>query len=152
MPPPPPALLPRKAPAIHSPVMAVSSFLANGLAVPRPTHSVGGPSSKPVGNLTVNWRGYLQVPTARGCAGAGQAILLCGSPGNDRARTHLTSTRSSVSQLLRVVLIAEVGCCAQVGTSGSGKSTVIQLIERFYDPAQGQVSSGAARRGVCADM
>ena len=29
---------------------------------------------------------------------------------------------------------------ALVGTSGWGKSTVVQLIQRFYDPQQGQVT------------
>ncbi|KII86803.1 hypothetical protein PLICRDRAFT_43464 [Plicaturopsis crispa FD-325 SS-3] len=48
--------------------------------------------------------------------------------------------RPDVHVLRGLSLVAEPGTyIALVGASGSGKSTVIQLIERFYDPVAGQV-------------
>ncbi|OAX42868.1 P-loop containing nucleoside triphosphate hydrolase protein [Rhizopogon vinicolor AM-OR11-026] len=49
-------------------------------------------------------------------------------------------TRPGVRVLRGLSLIVEPGTyVALVGASGCGKSTVIQLIERFYDPLDGQV-------------
>ena len=38
---------------------------------------------------------------------------------------------------------------AFVGESGSGKSTIIQLLQRFYDPLQGQARRSAAPACAC---
>lgn len=50
-------------------------------------------------------------------------------------------SRPDVKILRGVSLTVEAGkTVALVGESGSGKSTIIQLIERFYDPEQGSVT------------
>ena len=38
---------------------------------------------------------------------------------------------------------------ALVGESGSGKSTIVGLLERFYDPQQGQVPLYPCRTTIC---
>jgi ATP-binding cassette, subfamily B (MDR/TAP), member 1 len=54
---------------------------------------------------------------------------------------HFTyPSRPTVPVLKGLTLTAKPGTfIALVGESGCGKSTVIQLIERFYDPSQGSV-------------
>ena len=51
-------------------------------------------------------------------------------------------TRPDVTVLKGLGVEVEPGqTVALVGESGCGKSTCIQLLERFYDPAEGQVVS-----------
>ncbi|KAL8633987.1 hypothetical protein Q9189_000233 [Teloschistes chrysophthalmus] len=53
---------------------------------------------------------------------------------------HIYPSRSEVVVMKDVSLVVPAGkTTALVGASGSGKSTVIGLVERFYDPVGGQV-------------
>jgi len=56
---------------------------------------------------------------------------------------HFTyPTRPDVEVLKGVSLTVKPGqMVALVGSSGCGKSTAVQLIERFYDPSSGDVVS-----------
>lgn len=50
-------------------------------------------------------------------------------------------TRPDISALDEVTLIIEPGeTVALVGPSGAGKTTIIQLVQRFWDPAHGRVT------------
>ena len=58
----------------------------------------------------------------------------------DMAGVTMDSPRSSTSVLRNVTFTAEAAkLTVIVGQSGSGKSTILQLIERFYDADEGQV-------------
>ena len=53
---------------------------------------------------------------------------------------HIYPSRPDVTVMDNVTLDFDAGrVTALVGASGSGKSTIVGLIERFYDPVQGQV-------------
>ena len=54
---------------------------------------------------------------------------------------HIYPSRAEVVVMRDVSLVIPAGkTTALVGTSGSGKSTIIGLVERFYDPVSGEVS------------
>jgi ATP-binding cassette, subfamily B (MDR/TAP), member 1 len=53
---------------------------------------------------------------------------------------HIYPSRPEVTVMQDVSLVIPAGkMTALVGASGSGKSTIVGLVERFYDPVQGQV-------------
>ena len=57
-------------------------------------------------------------------------------------------TRSSVQVLSDLSLTINPGeLVALVGSSGCGKTTSVHLIERFYDPVEGEVVSCSSNRG-----
>ena len=54
---------------------------------------------------------------------------------------HIYPSRADVVVMRDVSLVIPAGkTTALVGASGSGKSTIIGLVERFYDPVSGEVS------------
>ena len=62
-------------------------------------------------------------------------------PSRPEGITPIVVTVKLVTVLNDVSLSIEAGkFTAIVGASGSGKSTIIQLLERFYDPVEGQIT------------
>lgn len=56
-----------------------------------------------------------------------------------------TTTSLPSSQLIVTLSDLEIpagSVCAFVGRSGGGKSTLIHLLQRFYDPKEGSISYG----------
>jgi ATP-binding cassette subfamily B (MDR/TAP) protein 1 len=57
-----------------------------------------------------------------------------------RGVKHIYPSRPAVEVITNMNLVVPAGkVTALVGASGSGKSTIVGLVERFYDPVQGQV-------------
>ncbi|KAK5982732.1 Antibiotic ABC transporter ATP-binding protein [Trichostrongylus colubriformis] len=70
----------------------------------------------------------------------------------DAALSHVSFCRTVAAQVARNLnLIARTGqAIALVGASGCGKSTVIQLLERFYEPDSGDIKlDGFDLKRIC---
>lgn len=78
------------------------------------------------------------------------ARLAC-DPMPQRARASLSTTSPSATPTTAIQALSHVSFTAEPGTTlaivgptGSGKSTIVKLIERFYDPTEGSVTLDGA--------
>ncbi|MCW8994257.1 MAG: ATP-binding cassette domain-containing protein, partial [Psychromonas sp.] len=91
----------------------------------------------PAGKIYPSYLGYMQ--DARTDSGKPVA-LVAARQGTGRDETAITSTQAGLPVLDGVSLsIAEGEKVALVGASGGGKSTLVDLIPRFYDPIKGSI-------------
>ena len=68
--------------------------------------------------------------------------IVDGSVSLKNIKFHYPSKKSIQVIKEASIVVEKNKTVALVGSSGSGKSTIIQLVERFYDPVEGSVSYG----------
>ena len=133
--------------AIHDGMTAgqITSFIASMVMAYRPIRTLAGLNTQMQEGMAAAGRFFSVIDTKPSIADVADAAPLAVQHGHlafEDVSVHYATGSGGVSQLSFTVPAGKT--VALVGASGSGKTTIMNLLLRFYDPAQGRITIDGA--------
>lgn len=133
--------------AIHDGMTAgqITSFIASMVMAYRPIRTLAGLNTQMQEGMAAAGRFFSVIDTKPSIADVADAAPLAVQHGHiafEDVSFHYATGSGGVSQLSFTVPAGKT--VALVGASGSGKTTIMNLLLRFYDPAQGRITIDGA--------